>query len=100
MVTVAGLTGDVLLWESGGTAGHRGADRSSAQAAHGAATRAAERAIALGFRNAHVIMRGPGFHGPEVMNMLRVAGMNVVSITDVTPEPFNGCRPRKRRRLG
>jgi small subunit ribosomal protein S11 len=79
MVTVAGLTGDVLLWESGGTAGHRGADRSSAQAAHGAATRAAERAIAL---------------------VLRVAGMNVVSITDVTPEPFNGCRPRKRRRLG
>ena len=30
---------------------------------------------------------------------LELGGLNVFSITDVTPVPHNGCRPRKVRRL-
>ena len=30
---------------------------------------------------------------------LEAGGLRVVSITDVTPIPHNGCRPRKARRL-
>ncbi|MDO4189316.1 MAG: 30S ribosomal protein S11, partial [Lachnospiraceae bacterium] len=30
---------------------------------------------------------------------LNATGLEVVSITDVTPVPHNGCRPPKRRRV-
>ena len=30
---------------------------------------------------------------------LNAAGLKVTSISDVTPIPHNGCRPRKRRRV-
>jgi small subunit ribosomal protein S11 len=30
---------------------------------------------------------------------LQSAGVNVISITDTTPIPHNGCRPPKRRRV-
>jgi len=30
---------------------------------------------------------------------LQASGMTVRSITDVTPIPHNGCRPRKKRRI-
>lgn len=33
------------------------------------------------------------------MNGIESAGVQVVSVTDVTPVPHNGCKPRKTRRL-
>ena len=30
---------------------------------------------------------------------LQAAGIEVSSVTDVSPVPHNGCRPRKRRRV-
>ena len=33
------------------------------------------------------------------MKGLQAGGLNVVSITDVTPVPHNGCKPRKARRI-
>ena len=33
------------------------------------------------------------------INGIDSAGVRVVSVTDVTPVPHNGCRPRKTRRL-
>ena len=33
------------------------------------------------------------------VNGIESAGVQVVSVTDVTPVPHNGCKPRKTRRL-
>ena len=33
------------------------------------------------------------------MNGIEFAGVDVVSVTDVTPVPHNGCRPKKVRRM-
>ena len=33
------------------------------------------------------------------VNGIESAGLQVVSVTDVTPVPHNGCKPRKTRRL-
>jgi small subunit ribosomal protein S11 len=30
---------------------------------------------------------------------LQAAGLEIISVKDVTPVPHNGCRPRKRRRV-
>ena len=44
----------------------------------------------------------PGQHGQgreAAIRALQSAGLEVVSIKDVTPIPHNGCRPPKRRRV-
>ena len=39
-------------------------------------------------------------HSPEQLaERLTLRGLEVGSIQDVTPVPFNGCRPSKRRRV-
>ena len=30
---------------------------------------------------------------------VQAAGLEIISVKDVTPVPHNGCRPRKRRRV-
>ena len=35
----------------------------------------------------------------QAIAVLQAAGLEVTSVTDVSPVPHNGCRPRKRRRV-
>ena len=50
-------------------------------------------------RQIEVYVRGPGAGREAAIRSLQAAGLQVVSITDVTPIPHNGCRPPKRRRV-
>jgi small subunit ribosomal protein S11 len=52
-----------------------------------------------GVRQIEVYVRGPGAGREAAIRSLQAAGLQVVSITDVTPIPHNGCRPPKRRRV-
>ena len=44
-------------------------------------------------------IKGPGPGRESSVRALNAVGIKIVSITDVTPVPHNGCRPRKRRRV-
>ncbi|MCR5427302.1 MAG: 30S ribosomal protein S11, partial [Lachnospiraceae bacterium] len=44
-------------------------------------------------------VKGPGSGREAAIRALAAAGLQVLSITDVTPVPHNGCRPPKRRRV-
>ena len=44
-------------------------------------------------------IKGPGSGRESAVRSLGVAGLEVISIKDVTPIPHNGCRPSKRRRV-
>jgi small subunit ribosomal protein S11 len=46
-----------------------------------------------------VFVKGPGTGREAAIRALAASGLNVLSITDVTPVPHNGCRPPKRRRV-
>lgn len=46
-----------------------------------------------------VIVKGPGAGRDSAIRSLHNAGLEVVSLTDNTPIPHNGCRPRKKRRV-
>ena len=41
----------------------------------------------------------PGSGRESAIRALEVVGLDVTSITDVSPIPHNGCRPPKRRRV-
>ena len=46
-----------------------------------------------------VTVKGPGSGRESAIRALAAAGLNVTSISDVTPVPHNGARPPKRRRV-
>lgn len=46
-----------------------------------------------------VLKQSFNFMFQGAINGIDSAGVRVVSVTDVTPVPHNGCRPRKTRRL-
>ena len=63
-----------------------------------AAEKAAQEAVQRGMKTIDVRVKGPGAGRESAIRALAVAGLEVVSIKDVTP-PHNGCRPPKRRRV-
>ena len=91
--------GEVLAWDSAGSAGYKGSRKSTPFAAKKAAERCAQKAMKLGVRDVEVRVRGPGSGRESAVRALAQAGLKVKAIEDRTPIPHNGCRPRKRRRV-
>ena len=98
IVTLTDEQGNVLTWASGGSVGFRGARRSTAFAARQAGRTAASEAVENGMTEVVVFVKGPGPGREAAIRAIQAAGIQVASITDVTPIPHNGCRAPKRRR--
>jgi small subunit ribosomal protein S11 len=99
IITLTDPNGNVLAWASAGTAGFKGSRKSTPYAAQIAADRAAKRGMEHGLRQVDVYVKGPGSGREAAIRSLQGAGIQVMSIRDVTPVPHNGCRPPKRRRV-
>ena len=99
IVTLTDPTGNVLSWSSSGANGFKGSRKSTPFAAQVTAEQAARRAMEHGLRTVDVFVKGPGSGREMAIRALQSAGVNVISITDTTPIPHNGCRPPKRRRV-
>lgn len=99
IVSITDPTGAVVAWASAGHVGFKGSRKSTPYAAQMAAEAAARRAQEHGMRKVDVFVKGPGSGRETAIRSLQAAGLEVGSISDVTPQPHNGCRPPKRRRV-
>lgn len=99
IVTLTDTAGNALSWSSAGELGFKGSRKSTPFAAQNAAEEAAKRAMEHGLKTVDVFVKGPGSGREAAIRALQTAGLNIVSIKDVTPIPHNGCRPPKRRRV-
>lgn len=99
IVSITDPTGAVIAWASAGQVGFKGSRKSTPFAAQMTAEAAARRAQEHGMRKVDVFVKGPGSGRETAIRALQAAGLEVGSIQDVTPVPFNGCRPPKRRRV-
>ena len=99
MITITDHQGNSISWASAGQQGFRGSRKSTPFAAQVAAEEAGRKAMEHGMKNIDVIIRGPGSGRESALRGLQALGLVVVSITDDTPIPHNGCRPPKRRRV-
>ena len=99
IVTVTDLNGDVVTWASSGSVGFKGTKKGTPFAAQLAAENATRRAADQGMRRINVFVNGPGSGRETAIRAIGAAGVQVVSIKDVTAVPHNGCRPPKRRRV-
>ena len=99
IVTITDLKGNALSWAAAGAVGFKGSKKSTPYAAGVAAEKTAKEAYDMGMRKVNVVVKGVGPGRDTAVRSLEVAGLEVMSITDVTPIPHNGCRPRKTRRM-
>jgi small subunit ribosomal protein S11 len=99
IVSIADATGAVISWSSAGDVGFKGSRKSTPYAAQMAAESAARKAQEHGLKKVDVFVKGPGSGKDTAIRSLAAAGLEVGSISDVTPQAHNGCRPPKRRRI-
>ena len=100
--TIVALTdkdGNVIVWESAGSAGFKGSRKSTPFAAQVTADSAARKGMEHGLERVEVHAKGAGSGRDTAIRSLQAAGLQVTTVKDVTPQAHNGCRPRKRRRV-
>ena len=99
IISITDTTGAVISWSSSGDVGFKGSRKSTPFAAQMAAEAAARKAQEHGLKKVDVFVKGPGSGRETAIRSLQAAGLEVGSISDVTPQAHNGCRPPKRRRI-
>jgi small subunit ribosomal protein S11 len=98
IVTITDPNGNALSWSSAGALGFKGSKKSTPFAAGMASEAAGKAALDLGVQKVDVEVKGPGPGRESAIRSLQVAGLEIISIKDVTPIPHNGCRPPKKPR--
>lgn len=98
IVTISDIEGNVISWASAGTLGFKGSKKSTPFAAGMAAEAAGRAAVDMGMKTVKVFVKGLGSGRETAIRSLQTAGLEIETISDVTPIPHNGCRPPKRPR--
>ena len=98
LVTITDNSGNAVTWSSAGTLGFKGSKKKTPYAAGLSAEAAGKAAYDAGMRKVAVYVKGLGAGRELAIRSLQTAGLEITSITDVTPVPHNGCRPPKRPR--
>ena len=91
--------GNALMWGSAGGAGFRGAKKGTPFAAAKVGETLALKAMNLGMKEIKVVVKGVGSGRESAIRGFISKGINIVSISDQTPVPFNGPKPKKPRRV-
>jgi small subunit ribosomal protein S11 len=99
IITISDPEGNVLTWSSAGRIGFKGSRKGTPFAAQVAGKAAGSQARDYGMRSVDVEVSGPGSGRESAIRAISACGLDVKSISDVTPIPHNGCRPPKRRRV-
>src|ERR1700747_3261569 len=90
--TIVALTdreGNVIAWESAGSAGFKGSRKPPPSAARGPAAAAARRGMEHGLQKVEVFVRGPGSGRETAIRSLQAAGLEILAVKDVTAQAHN-----------
>lgn len=98
IIAITDKQGNVLAWSSAGTCGFKGSRKSTPFAAQVAAEKVGVVARECGVKNLELYIKGPGPGRDSASRSLNALGFKITNVTDKTPLPHNGCRPRKKRR--
>src|SRR5213595_268762 len=95
--TIVSLTdneGNVIAWESAGSAGFKGSRKSTPFAAQVTADTCARKGMEHGLQKVEVFVKGPGAGRETAIRSLQAAGLEILGVKDVTPQAHNGVRLR------
>ncbi|XP_019389290.1 PREDICTED: 28S ribosomal protein S11, mitochondrial isoform X2 [Crocodylus porosus] len=88
-----------LVHTTCGSEGFRDAKKGTSVAAHAAGLAAAVKACRKDVSHVRLILKGLGPGRLAAIQGVIMGGLEIISITDNTPVPHNGCRPRKARKV-
>jgi len=98
IITITDPNGDVLSWSSSGKVGFKGPKKATPYAASMVVKDLVEKLAKYGLKEVRVFVKGIGGGREGAIRALHSNGLNVLTVSDVTPIPHNGCRaPGKRR---
>src|SRR5690606_6448716 len=99
IITLTNNQGQTISGSSAAKMGFRCSKKNTPYAAGPAAQDCGKVAHELGLRKVEVFVKGPGSGRESAIRTLQTVGIDVTTIKDITPLPYNGCRPPKRRRV-
>jgi len=98
-VTLTDLAGNVYFTSSSGALGYKGAKKGTPFVAAQIGEVIGEQALNAGVKKVQVKVKGVGAGRESAVRSFIGKGIELTSITDVTPVPHNGPRPKKARRV-
>lgn len=96
--TFADADGRTIAWSSTGTAGFKGARKSTPYASTIALEGLIQKMKDRNVKSLELYLKGPGSGRDSALRTLRVSPFKITKIADSTPLPHNGTRPRKQRK--
>src|SRR5215218_22321 len=86
IVTLTDTDGNVIAWESAGSAGFKGSRKSTPFAAQVTADAAAKKGMEHGLERVEVFAKGAGSGRETAIRSLQAAGLDVTTVKDVSPQ--------------
>lgn len=99
LVSLADKKGNIVVSSSSGALGFKGAKKGTPFAAAKVAELVAEKAQLIGIKEVSVIVKGVGGGRDAAIRAFSSKGIDISTIQDKTPVPFNGPRAKKPRRI-
>jgi small subunit ribosomal protein S11 len=93
------MDGNAIMSSSSGALGFKGAKKGTPFAAAKIGEVLSEKAAMIGVKEVHVVVRGVGSGRESAIRSFSAKGIDILSIKDRTPVPFNGPRAKKARRV-
>lgn len=98
IINLSNNKGEVLIWASSGNK-FKGAKKSTPFAAQISTEKILNYVKKNKIKFLDVIFKGPGVSRDSILRTLNNGGVKILSISDKTSIPHNGCRPPKKRRI-
>jgi small subunit ribosomal protein S11 len=99
LITVTDAQGGTICWGSAGAQGFKGTRKSTPYAAGIVSKNVTAKAEEMGVKEVDIYVKGVGSGRDQAVRAFNGSGLIVKSITDITPIPHNGCRPKRPRRV-
>ncbi len=99
IVTLTDPKGNTVMAASSGALGFKGSRKSTPFAAAKVGEIIGEKAQQMGMKDADVIIRGAGPGRESALRAFAGKGIGITRISDETPIPHNGPKPKKPRRV-
>lgn len=99
LVALTDEQGNLIAQSSAGALGFNGPKKATPYAATKVIESLSDQMRRMGLKRVSVYVKGIGSGRESALRALPAQGLELLSIHDTTPNPHNGPRPRKRRRV-
>nr|YP_009317566.1 ribosomal protein S11 [Gelidium sinicola]YP_009559270.1 ribosomal protein S11 [Gelidium coulteri]AOX49018.1 ribosomal protein S11 [Gelidium sinicola]QBA96117.1 ribosomal protein S11 [Gelidium coulteri] len=96
---LANIQGNVIFWTSAGTQKIKGTKKITSTAIEAILNQLFKKAKALGYSYLHIQLKGFNKNKKFILKFFKQTKLEILSISDQTSLPHNGCKIRKVKRI-